>query len=365
MSAGGNSARELLTKVQDFVDDAKTVEYEGDIETEFSDPAAGGGAFVQRGTLEESAIFPNRGRSVLEFPDFLTETIYVKKDVYIRDGESRTKLEETKFGKLDPDAPGSILGTTGEFALFERPQDLGDALQAAQRPEILREGDGQLLVSVTFPPGELLSSGIEPFEEATGELVVTSEGRPKRLTLNASGPDSRLEVAIRFTRWNGRVRIEAPKRADLDATPFIDEEAVAAYEDAALYQPGEIPDGWEAAVADVITAEQSVEGCAQVEVLYVDPEDELAGYMDMYMFPTACGSGAPPGSEEFIAGPYRGFTYRDPQFGGAFYEIDVNGTRVQVDTDLPAEVVASILADLVPLDLDNPPAATAPATPAV
>ncbi len=362
-SAGGESARDVLTKAQDFVDDAKSVKYTGEIEEEVTDAVAGSG-LVDRATLEESAAFPNRGQSLIEYPNFVTETLYVKKDVYIRDADSLTQLEGTKFGKLDPERPGSSGGATGEFFLFERPQDLGDALQSAQRPEILREGDGQTLLEVTFPAAELLSPGFEPLDEATGELLVTSEGEPKRLTLTASGPDSRLEVVYKFSRWNGRVTIEAPKKADLDPTPFIDEEAVAEYQDVPLYQPAAIPEGWVLDFADVLPAEETPEGCDQVEIDYVDPEDEVAGFMYIYLFPTACAFGAPGGSEEFVAGPYRGFVEEDPEFPGElFVEIDVDGTTVQVDTDLSVEALMQVLSNLVPLDLANPPPATVSVSP--
>ncbi len=340
-----------------FVDDAKSVEYEGDIETEITDVVAGSG-LVDRGTFEESAVFPNRGRSLIEFPSYITETLYIKKDVYIRDAESMTKLEATKFGRLDPERPGSAGGTTGEFFLFERPQDFGDVVQAAQRPEIVRESEGQMILEVTFPAGELLPPGFEDLDEAAGEFVVTSDGRPKQLTVTASGPDSRLESVYRFVRWNGKVKIETPKRADLDPTPFIDEDAIAEYTDAALYQPGAIPEGWVVDLADVLPPEQTGGTCDEVEVDYVDPEDESAGYLYIYMYPAACALGALPGSEEFVAGPYRGFSYED-EFG-VYYELDVNGTWLEIDTDLPADVLMQMLSNLVPLDLANPPPATIP-----
>jgi hypothetical protein len=60
-----------------------------------------------------------------------------------------------------------------------------------------------------------------------------------------------------------------------------------------------------------------------------------------------------------VAGPYRGFVAEDPEFPGElFVELDVNGTTLQVNTDLSLDVLTQVLSNLVPLDLANPPPAT-------
>jgi hypothetical protein len=357
--AGGNSGRELLTMVQDFVDDAESVEYSGEIESEYADPFGSPSSIVDRGTLEESARFPNRGRSVVDLAGFVTETLYIKKDVYIRDGDSIAQLEDARFGKLDPERPGATSGVPGEFFLFERPQDLGDALQAAQRPAIGRERNGLTLLEVSFPPTEILPIVGGVFEEAAGELAIASDGELRRLKLTATGPDERLEVTLTFERWNDKVKIEAPKRADLDPTPTLDEESVAEFNDVPLLQPAAIPEGWVLDFADVLSAEETPEGCDQVEVDYVDPLDEFAGFVYVYIFPTACASGAPGDSEEFIAGPHRGFIGQDPTFAtDVIAQLDVNGTTLQIISDLSKDQLAALFAELVPLDLASPPPAT-------
>jgi hypothetical protein len=356
-SAGDKDARALLTKVQSFVNDATSVDYEGEIETEYADPNSAGSRSVDRGTFEEAAVFPERGRSLVELSGYFTETIYVGSDVYLRDGDSRAQLEKRKFEKLDASDLGVPGGAAPAFPLFQRPQDLAAALRAARRPEIVGAAGNHTVLEVRFPPAQLVPPGLDLFDVAAGRLVTTSEGQPKRLVVKARGPDSRLHISYEFSRWNGPVSIDVPSASDVDLTPFLDEEAIDAYDDAELYQPAAIPEGWVVDLAWIVAADESTEGCKQVEIDYVDPVDPTEGFMELYLFPTECGIDPPRDSEEFVAGPYRGFIYEEG-VESRTAEFDVSGTRVQVVSDLSAQQLARILADLIPLDLANPPPAT-------
>ena len=151
-------------------------------------------------------------------------------------------------------------------------------------------------------------------------LTLADKGRPVRAVVEQTLEvevgdefpsfriDSRSEHT--FTGWGEPLDIEAPADDDIDRTPYIEEEAIAAYQDAPLLQPRGIPAGWVLAGADIYPSYAGDEGCDQLELDYTDPDDESYGYLYLAEMSLDCAdTEAPPDSEPFTAG-------RQPGLGG-------------------------------------------------
>jgi hypothetical protein len=108
--------------------------------------------------------------------------------------------------------------------------------------------------------------------------------------------------------------------------------------------------------AGVVPEEMTAEGCEQVELDYIEPNDPDNGYLTLYELPKSCGDLAlPRGSQPFKAGRATGWV--DESRDGVTAQILVGDTVVQAETDLPVDGLARILADLVPLNLAATPIA--------
>ena len=184
-------------------------------------------------------------------------------------------------------------------------------------------------------------------------MTVRTGGRVDALDIEATGPDAQLEVSYRFRRWNREADITAPAKSQIDPTPFIEEEDVAGFGEAALFQPAAIPRGWILDSADVVDGSLTPEGCDQVLLSFVDPADPDVGFLELYEFPMSCSLGRVPGAEPFTAGPYQGWIHTEG--GLATVELTVGDTIVQVSSDLDVEQLVRLLGELVPLDLAHPP----------
>ncbi len=116
------------------------------------------------------------------------------------------------------------------------------------------------------------------------------------------------------------------------------------------------PSGGVLDFADVIPAEDTLEECDQVEVDYIDPDDEEAGYLYLFQLPVTCADPKPPaGAQPFRAGANRGWITVDPE-DGVQAQLVVGRTVLQADTDLVPAELARVLAQLVPLDFSVTPA---------
>jgi hypothetical protein len=363
--ASGDSAREALERAQEYVDEAESVEYTATGEALVLSPNPGEGTYSYRGSAEDSAVFPNRGHSLIEFDGFFTEMLYIGKDVYFRDAPTHEELMGLRFAKVDLEEDDILTGQ--DFFLLQRPQDLDDVLEAAGDPEIIDREQGRVLLQLRFPARMLEPLALETFTDVDGRLEVARNGRPERLVVDASASSTRMELDYRFSRWNRDLTITAPPKSERDPTPVIDEEQVAAYTETPLYQPAAIPRGWVLDYAEVVPAGETGHGCRDVNVDYDEPDGE--GFILTFQLPLACADDSPTMTVEgdaviprrdFTTGPYRGYIEDDPDFPGDYsVALDVNGTRFEAETTgVTEEQVAQILATLVPLDLANPPPAT-------
>src|SRR5207245_2402047 len=103
-------------------------------------------------------------------------------------------------------------------------------------------------------------------KEATLNLTALDDGTVQRTAVTLKNSQANISIDYRWSKWGESVVIEAPTAAEIDATPDIAEEKVAAFKDAPLFQPAALPKGWVLNGADVLSADETDENCAEVEV---------------------------------------------------------------------------------------------------
>jgi len=351
------TAREALDRMKRFANAAESVEYHAKNRLEVFDvPDAT--EPVEAVTVDEAAAFPDRSRSVLSFGELVSETLTVEGVSYSRLAQVGDELDDEQWISselLARDAPVSSASTAVPGGVLVAPEALPALLDTARRPRIVGRGDGSTTIRVKLDLEEVETLSL--FLDPTVELVVEDDdGRPLAMRLVEEDEFASQAMAVQFVRWNGSLEIEEPERSALDPTPAFDEEGIAAYDVAPLYQPRSIPEDWVLESATVLPAGATPEGCEQVTLALLDQDSDEFGYLDLYLLPESCAQERPEQVEGFVAGEYSGW-FEDDE-GYVYGEIVVGDTIIQFDTDLSEEDLAAVLADLVPLDLANPPTPT-------
>jgi len=385
------SAEALLAKARVFVADHQTVTFRGESRGESTSggflagedvPPEQATTVVTRALIEGVTSGSDRSRSVTRSDGSVREAIFIGDQVWSRFAESDRELPDQKWTEIDlgsgrfEDGPGvGRLGGPGELTTSADIRDLASLSRLIDRavsPTIVSRSGGETVVRAgIYPVRGALSSPVA-VDRGSFELTLVDGGEPVRSVtegtlvlvdeaLEGSGIDPRVEfrTEYEYSGWADPVDISSPAEADIERTPGVDEEAVAAFRDAPLYQPRGIPEGWMLNYALVVAAEDAGSGCDQVEIAYTDPHDEYNGYLYLYEMSLDCGDlTPPPDSEPFSAGPNRGWVESyDEQY--VYAQLVVGGTVIDVDSDLPPDSLARVLGQLRSLDLTVEPEAIA------
>lgn len=360
------SSETLLRRAERYTSDRSSVRFSGqtEVESRFSEerrsrvPEEQASSFTSRSSLEGVVAFPDRARVTVRTDGLSTEFLTAGDRSFARFAEEDEDIAGQQWVVLDPDE--DVIGPAGgDVSGLNDPSSLPDLIGDASAPEIVRR-DGRVHVvraRVEVDSGE--DQGSIPLS-GTLELTARDDGRVDRMVLDVTGGSDGssvdAHVDFRFSGWGDAVDVTAPGGSEIDTTPSVDEERVAAYRDAPLLQPAGIPERWVLDLADVVPAEDTPEECDQVELDYVDPDDDEAGYLYLYELPVTCADLAvPPGASAFRAGPNRGWVGVDPE-EGVLAQLTVGRTVVQAETDLPPAELARVLAELRPLDFAVTPA---------
>jgi hypothetical protein len=334
-AAGSGNPQQLLGEVQQFLRKAKTLHFVADLQV----PGE-----AKAGTVEESAVFPDRGRSVITHGASSTEQVFRKDQVFFRATQGSPALSDLAYHQA--------YGVPTQYDAFVRPQDLRTLTGLLQDPRIVSTGpEGTVLRAFFKEPAQVLNLGSNPYTAAHVDVTVAPGGEPTALSLAATGPDGDVSMKTTELTWNGRVRIAAPSKAEL-----LDKHAVTAFSDSPVYQPRALPRGWKLALAQVLEPTETTEGCREAETIYANPKTHQQDYLDLYMFPTSCEESL-AGGQPFTIGPYRGSILEQPS-GELFAQFDVNDTTVQVITTLRNDELASLMNRVDPLDFSKPPTPT-------
>jgi hypothetical protein len=348
----------VLGAALEFLDGVDSVRFEGegslrvdaDIEDEYP-PLAW--------DVEASSEFPHRGLVRLRDEWSVTELLVVGDRHYTRSAED--EVDDLPWSDLDE------LGGADEFLppTFSSPHALRALLLTAHDPALVPGHDGSrdtVVLAVDLAPDD--DSEFAParsYDPPTAELVVDpDDGRVTAFTIRAGSPITQVgraasELEAEVVEWDAAVDLEEPGPDELDPLPFFDDEGVRAYDDAVLYQPAELPEGFEQSWAGVASADETVEGCEQVEVTY-DAFD-VGDWIDLWQFPESCAGVRPPDADDIVIGEWEGWVADD---GGGVIQVEfvVDGTNVQIMTTLSPDELALAFEHLDPLDLEHPPPAT-------
>jgi hypothetical protein len=352
----------LLERSRAFVGAAQFAAFA--VENRFESEDAGFGSFF---TSEAKGVvaFPDRFRMSEESEGFHLEVIGIGDTFYVREAEDEDALADEQWAEYDQTEDDRRSGVIRPPALDEglagglestaggSPTDLRRVLRGASEPTVVRRNaQGLFVVRADLDPDRAFGDQIgEDVDSATLEMTTSRRGRVARMLIRfESGGDSGT-ADYRLSAWDRPVRVEAPPEGEIDPTPLVDEAELAAFTAAPLLQPAGIPEGWEFDGAYVIPEEETAEGCEQVGVDYIDPDDPDSGYLYLFEMPTSCADLEPPSdAAPFVVGPASGWIQFDEDEGFSYAQVVLGRTVVQADTDLAPADLAAVLAELVPFD---------------
>lgn len=350
------TAEQLLERAASFTAGAGSVSFKGHTELAVAPGTAGGRRDDDRVRRYDSAghaDLPDRWRRIDDHGDDVRETVVVADEVYARTAGRVSGLPDERFAELSSTFDPDVVWLHGAGSIAAgSPIDLPRLLHDV-RPSGPAEAFGRLhLVEVDVEPADVLpAAAVADFDVdvATLHLWLSDDGRPHAVRFELRGDGIAADIRFDRLRWGGAVTVERPAEGQLDETPLLSEEDVADYDLAPVVQLGRIPEGWLVSGAYVLPAEDTVEGCEQVALDYVDPDEPDAGYLWVYVLPTSCAGPEVPSGATALQTP-AGAGWAEEDGGAVFVQVESGDTTIQLDTDLPLFEVLTLLEWLEPFD---------------
>ncbi len=343
----GPSPDSVLADARSYANSHRSVRFSGTFKLNLKeDKGALGASNSVTSRIEGELESKGRSRAVIDSgSEGAVESIALGRVVYVREAETKATLDKAKFEKIDTDAlPRGVVRTEAEDA---KELDIAALLGVAENPRKVSHSGSTTTITANVPPRALLGAlAAQDISRITIELVVRKGGQVQSAVQRTVGSGATITLSVRYTDWGEAVKLAAPPTSQIDPTPGLQEEKIAAWKDSPLLMPKGIPVGWVFDGADVLSKDDTTEGCAEVELDYEDPNDPDAGYLTLYEFPASCaqpfsGTGVSP----FTAGPYSGFADTSD---GVLAQFVVGKTAIQADTDLTVAQLATVLKNLVP-----------------
>jgi hypothetical protein len=295
---------------------------------------------------------PHHVRMLTKTSHQFEEMILRDTDLFVRAGPSSAAMHEMPFGQFSLREQGAAVGTVKAGASV---LNFAAVLAKASTPVQTAHRDGRTTLSLRVDPKKVFDARVAGVvSHITASIVVSDAGKLVSLRERFSVNTAEFSLNLTFTDWGTSVEVAAPN--DVDPTPTINEEAIAAYGASALYMPKKLPNGWGLAAADAIPAGDDID-CDEVLLSYTPTVDAPNSYVDMYVVPREC-AGMLDG-ESYQIGAYRVVVSQDDD-GTWLMEWTADGTTsIQVETNSPDVVDEMLENQMVPLDLGSA-AATAP-----
>lgn len=422
-----SSAADDLAQVGEFVTSANTGRFEGTSRSEYGNgPDEPGSTSIDVSRLEGSFRLPDQLRLVEDSGDYVFESVGVATGTYFRSGDTRREMQDEPWvyqaspdkneggpsladmgGGLDGAGVAAVsfaAGLSGAFGF----SDLAEVLSELR--DVRRVSPGVLEATMSMRdvlPAEMVKAIEEaaasiPADEAgsddeegfSPELMTEFLDDPVIVRLTHAG-DGRLdEMAIRtesgegeertseestlkFSAWGEPVQITAPASGDVDPTPGIDEDDLAAFRDFPIVAPRTPPAGMVLDSVEVIDEDPEYESCASVDLTYGPSSATVAksasGAFTLPPFLVVSVTEAScPWVEESVTffdegpseavrvGAYRGELQRsdisgrdEPEF--VTVRFTVGKVIVDAETNLPQDQALAALATVGPLDLGAQP----------
>lgn len=230
------------------------------------------------------------------------------------------------------------------------------------------------------------------FEEILDDKVTVTlrhtDGRLDRLTIvhessfgfsppGAEGDDEEETsvdtVDVRFTRWGEAVDVAAPDAADVDATPNLDAEDLAAFRSFTPLMLGQPPAGMHVDGGSVVEDDPEVEQCESVELSYSAPFPEdgdhtpsayletpsvsISQYASSCKWPYVDAEMLEDARPVTVGGlPAQVVEEKDPYGPGSgtsrYVVFTRDGVLIEIRSTLPEADMLAVAGTMVPMDVD-------------
>ena len=390
---------DALAAAQGFVADAPSYRMEITVGSQVTTGTSGGaGAETTARAVTTAAVAgPERWSTVVESADvmseetFTDEVIRLGRDVYLRSslpaldaasaGPAWVRLAPEEVFPTIEDLAGSLDWITGDAGPVDGPlldglvvetllsaylldleQDPGAVVRVveeASEPVIEeRLADGGVRLRVDLEPIGAIAEVVEgSLDEVLAPVEVLldleADGRPVEARFRGELGSASAEVVVEFSDWGADIPITAPVAGEVDATPWIQEEALRALDASLLVAPSTVPEPL--TLTDVTVYEGSGEGwdCTSLELSYDDravleqeaqPEADLAGlaYLYLSVHPAGCWLEDDDAPFDLVLGGHAA------RRTSGFWELEMGEAVVAIDTSLDDVAVDAIAATLGP-----------------
>lgn len=339
------SPADVFAHAARVLEDAGTFSYEGSTRVEGPDPIETEATLVTELSVTGDVVLPDAVREVVDDPVGLySERISIGSGAaarsWTRDTAYRDQIDQRPWGELD-------LGL-GELDLYLLPDWLGGAIDHRDGGE---DVNGQQVVHAGVPPRMLNDLGPEMnVIDVAVELTLGPDDDPRQVVLTVSTLDTVIESSYELDGLGSEISVDAPDAHQLDATPFFNEEDLAAFEGPAPLGLSAIPEGWEVMAAYVEPG--GPDGCSSATVAYTDLDNPVDEFLWLDVYDAGC-TQVPAGDQLDVAG-FTGAA-SDSGDGSRWGVVVAGGTAVEFYTDLSVADLRLVMATLGPLDLAATP----------
>jgi hypothetical protein len=331
-----------LTAAGRALTDAGTFSYEATSRLEGPDPSTLDESIVLDRDMSGDVVLPDAVRQRVSGSDGVTyEHITIGSDLAVK-----TWLRDTAYpDQLDARPWAEVEGgSSGELELSLLPAWLEGATDPRDEGE---DGDGNRVIAAGVPPRLINELGPEvTVIDVDLEVTLDGDGVPHRVEIVVSATDTVVEASYDIVRVGGDVQVAPPSAAELDATPWVNEQDLDAFEGPTPLGLSRIPEGWVMAGA-YVTPDPTGGPCPSAAVDYTNLDDPVGQFLWIDVMDAGCM--APPEGEAIDVPGFSGAVADEPD-GTRWGTVSSADTVVMFSTDLSVVDLRIVLANLGPLD---------------
>jgi hypothetical protein len=215
-----------------------------------------------------------------------------------------------------PWAQAGRLGVDG-VAAFDPRAVVAWLRDATEHRDGGEDAEGHAVVHGVLPPQALPPSALDlssdEEETLTGEIELTLDvDQPVKVALNATTTSAVVELVLTSIDLAVGPELARPTGDQIDPTPYLDQEDIAAVQGTETIGLAGIPEGW-FLISAYVTPDPNGPECAEVNLDYAglggtfDAASGPANFLYLAIVPESCDSFPTPVDPTFTAGGYEGF----------------------------------------------------------
>jgi hypothetical protein len=404
---------EALGKAAAAMADARSFRLKAvSVDSSATGEAGGAGSSTEFRMVTDAEVSGDEGRATTDSGDFVDETVWLTDSLYSRSADSAEALADEQWivfpadvtgqvtdlaegdpqaaflmatgldfdgdGEIDEDFGGdddflqaSLIPALANYYLFGlgEPAGLGgpapmplpsgfvDAFGSFEDAEAVSDDGDTLTIRATRHVPDAVADGLDlDLPPGVFEITLGADDLPIKLTLTVDGSNAHHTEDVTFSDWGAEITIGVPE-GEVDETPWVDEEAIAAVRDLVTpMAPTVLPDGLVLSYIEGYEADELDAPCPELDLGYAPPlEDEAAteefstspDYLDIYLVPADCAQ--QNDDTPFEPGAFGDVPSRESEYG--YVEVLVGDTVVQFDTTYEDDI-AAMVGSMAPIDLD-------------